>query len=547
MLVPTVFGAGACAYAVSTLTNQPILVFGIALVWALVVLTIDRAFLAAYRAGLPAFQKAFQLVLRLTIAILMGLAIAHPLVLLIFEGAVDAEIESEQIALHQEARGRMEATTSNLDQQIATELGRQKELRRQYQQTFEPIEMAQESTALGQSSPIAVLDHQIKVQTVERDLLSREIEDWQKTYEGEVAGEGKTGIPGIGPEARRIRDEELAWRKQEVQRFADSLRSLFEQKNRLIAAFADEELSPQRQQLAAAQAASQLAELEEQRKSREFLRKSLQEQLATISDVVTQMRNQKDSARLAYEEQLEFLPRTDLITRTLALHRLFEKPGGHFAFSAFAVLTLIFVVMDTIPIVVKFTARRGPYDLLVEHQEANFQPESESANDLSVPEESPPPVRSQTFPRWKPSHDARQRLRQNWGRPSSGRVGNAKTIPLPATGSVQGSNAPLDLSEGHVMVKAMRLTEMRTVFRSNAELAEAVGIQPSTLSKYFKLLKVSERIQQQFHAIPELTLEIAYRIAAVADEALQENLIEMAATGASQKAIRDVILNQQEG
>lgn len=545
VLIPTMLGAGACAYAVSTLTNQPILVAGVALLWAFIVLTIDRAFLAAYRTGLPPFQKGLQLFLRLIIAVLMGLAIAHPLVLLIFEGAVDAEIEAETAVRNQGARNRMELIHVSLENQIEGERQRLDLLRQQYQQTFEYAESKNLSEP-SESPALAVLNHQLGVLGEEKDDLSGEVEAWEGAYEREVLGKGKSGVPGVGPEARRIREDELAWRKAKVQRLEDSLRSLLNQKNRLIAALADEEVSPERRQLARAQAEAQLAELQAKRKSRESFRESLRGQIVTGTAGIEQLRIRKEAAHQTYEEEIDQPPRIDLISRTLALHRLFEKPGGEFAFGAFVVLTLVFVLMDTIPIVVKFTTKSGPYDLLVEHQEANFKPEVEALDDIAIPEEAAPPMRTIRHFRWKRSGDARHRLKGMWRRTSLARASKGTALSPTAQTHEIAFAKPLQLEQGHVIAKANQLAKMRAVFRSNIELAEAVGIQPSTVSKYFKLLKISESLQQDLSQISDLTLEVAYRIASAGDGNLQRKLVMMAANGTSQKAIRDEIHRAQK-
>jgi hypothetical protein len=73
-------------------------------------------------------------------------------------------------------------------------------------------------------------------------------------------------------------------------------------------------------------------------------------------------------------------PRRDILTQTLALHRLFERgnEGGQFAFLAYIVLTSLFMLVDTIPLVVKFFSKAGPYDSLVDLDEVRFDRERRS-------------------------------------------------------------------------------------------------------------------------------------------------------------------------
>lgn len=67
-------------------------------------------------------------------------------------------------------------------------------------------------------------------------------------------------------------------------------------------------------------------------------------------------------------------PRRDILTQTLALHALFKagNQGGQFALYTYIVLTLLFMLVDTIPLIVKFFTKPGPYDTLVDRDEVTF-------------------------------------------------------------------------------------------------------------------------------------------------------------------------------
>jgi hypothetical protein len=73
-------------------------------------------------------------------------------------------------------------------------------------------------------------------------------------------------------------------------------------------------------------------------------------------------------------------PRRDILTQTLALHELFEKgqQGGTFALVAYLVLTMLFMLVDTIPLVVKFFSKPGPYDTLLDREEVKFDRERQA-------------------------------------------------------------------------------------------------------------------------------------------------------------------------
>src|SRR6478736_7322177 len=96
VLVPCAFAFIACAYALSTLTDNARVIYPVAAVWAFIILTIDRALLASYRPYMSIFRKLSQFFLRLVVAVLMGITIAHPLVLLLFRDTVSSVIEKDR-------------------------------------------------------------------------------------------------------------------------------------------------------------------------------------------------------------------------------------------------------------------------------------------------------------------------------------------------------------------------------------------------------------------------------------------------------------------
>ena len=73
ILVPTLFAFIACAYAVSTLTDNWQIIIPVAAAWGFIILTIDRALLATYRSFQSFRRKLSQFSLRMLVAGLMGI------------------------------------------------------------------------------------------------------------------------------------------------------------------------------------------------------------------------------------------------------------------------------------------------------------------------------------------------------------------------------------------------------------------------------------------------------------------------------------------
>jgi hypothetical protein len=105
--------------------------------------------------------------------------------------------------------------------------------------------------------------------------------------------------------------------------------------------------------------------------------------------VLTEMKQrQADLADIGAREKerldaINAEPRRDILTQTLALHSLFEAKDsrGNFAFWTYGILTLLFMLVDTIPLLVKFFCRPGPYDSLVDRDEMKFEAEHRAFQD----------------------------------------------------------------------------------------------------------------------------------------------------------------------
>jgi hypothetical protein len=207
----------------------------------------------------------------------------------------------------------------------------------------------------------------------------------------------RSGIIGLGPRAKSIQDDQLAWRRLESKRLAGVLESLTNQKKALAVdidattALTTEQFRVKQADLAMKQKAEQ-ARLDalrvqvQQQQADQFvvqqngIRGTLQkqidaqlEQLKGLHEEVTRLAKDEEARVTAIREE----SRKDILTQTLALHRLFEKgnEGGNFAYWAYVILTMLFMLVDTIPLVVKFFSKAGPYDTLLDLDEVRFDRE----------------------------------------------------------------------------------------------------------------------------------------------------------------------------
>lgn len=423
VLVPCAFAFIACAYALSTLTDNGLVIFPVALVWALIILTIDRALLAGYRPFLSWTRKLSQFALRLGVAVLMGLTIAHPLVLLLFSDTISSVIEDDRAVEIEEARTQFAETKKG----VRTEINRLEDAiagqREKWTESFQakfiiqdhgksedaipgltPEQQQELDEAVGEAiSPfkerLDVVQTQFDELSPQYAKLQTELSYWQTEYERELNGQ-RSGLVGEGPRARSIKADQLEPRRAESQRLAGLLEHLSDEKAmlqtqiRTAEAGAIEAFEARMAEIEAANRAEdeRVAALKrqvEEDQAQAFvtqqnaLRDTIKQQIDSL--LAEQQLAKNELATVGEEERkrltsLREEPRRDVLTQTLALHHLFEEgaEGGEFAFYTYLILTALFMLVDTIPLVVKFFTKPGPYDTLVDRDEISFDSEHKS-------------------------------------------------------------------------------------------------------------------------------------------------------------------------
>ena len=420
VLVPCAFAFIACSYALSTLTQNNWIIYPVAAVWSLIILTIDRALLASYRPFLSPFKKLGQFALRFIVAGLMGLTIAHPLVLLLFSDTVSGVIEearSAQIELTKESfKKQKDAQLAKIRAQEG-EIAKQREkwndsfnakfiVAEEKQKSGEipgltPEQQEKLKTSITEATQtftgrVTDIDTEVAKLTPQYTKIQQEQAHWQEQFEKEVNGQ-RSGIRGLGPRARSIRDDQLAWRRTEAARLGALLKSLSEEKSALLASIAEAKAGAVASFEKKLEAERTVAAVEQKRVA--ALRQKVQ------ADQADQFVTQQNQIRATIKEQIDAMlielkrmqaglaataaderasiqaiasdSRRDILTQTLALHQLFQQGerGGQFAFMTYWILTALFMLVDTIPLMVKFFCKAGPYDKLLDRDEIQYDAE----------------------------------------------------------------------------------------------------------------------------------------------------------------------------
>jgi hypothetical protein len=420
VLVPCAFAFIACAYALSTITARPEVIYPVAAVWSFIILTIDRALLAGYRPYQSFFRKMGQFSLRLVVAILMGITIAHPLVLLLFRDTISSVIETDRAAEIEIVRSGFDSEKDKIRNQITSLENSIATQRERWNESFQAKFILQENQSADSAIPglTAAQQQELKAATTEAtapfqtrlDVVQKQFDElnpqyatlqtelsfWQTEFERELNGQ-RSGLSGEGPRARSIRDDQLEPRREETKRIGSLLEHLTAEKAMLQTQTREAEAA------AIGLFETKLAEIELANKAEADRVASLRQKVETdqAEQFVTQQNALRETIKLEIDSRLEQLrltqneladmnteeskrladiraePRKDILTQTLALHRLFEAgdQGGKFAFYTYITLTLLFMLVDTIPLIVKFFTKAGPYDTLVDRDEITFDSE----------------------------------------------------------------------------------------------------------------------------------------------------------------------------
>lgn len=419
VLVPCIFGFIAAAYAVSTLTQDWGIILGVSLVWSFIILTVDRALLATYRAYQSIFRKFGQFILRIVVAALMGVTISHPMTLLLFKDTISSVIEADRdqeiLAVRQQADAQkvtLENKIKDLDEEVAA-------IRLKWDETFQANFLKEKEAQMAQLAPDTIASDnldpalaakikeaqsptQTKLEAVEIEIkklteqstkIQGELDFWQKEFERELNGQ-RSGIVGVGPRAKSIQSDQLDWRRDESKRLTGLLEVFSADKTRYLAeldaisknlqaeaqAQAEALALKQKEEEARVNALRQQVEqdqanqfVQQQNQLRESLKSQMDARLAQAQQFQTELVkiNEDEQTRV---EALRNEPRKDILKQTLALHKLFEQgaQGGTFAFTAYLVLSALFMLVDTIPLMVKFFSKAGPYDSMVDCDEVRY-------------------------------------------------------------------------------------------------------------------------------------------------------------------------------
>ncbi|MGZ8955455.1 MAG: DUF4407 domain-containing protein, partial [Methylovulum sp.] len=226
VLIPALLAIVTASFLLYTLNFSVYVIVPVALIWSCMILLMDRALLATYRKGFSFWGKLGQFSLRFSIALLIAVTVAHPVVLLLFSERIDAAYNE----------GRIKTERNNLAMQCDLK-NPQSDLRlldekiiilrselKNSNQLFEPA-ICNDNTPLStseESLTIEKLSQELEVLKAKQKQADQDvtlfIENAEKEKKG-TAGTGFTGVRGCkkGTQCKK-------WLSQASDRKDDSIR-----------------------------------------------------------------------------------------------------------------------------------------------------------------------------------------------------------------------------------------------------------------------------------------------------------------------------------
>ena len=301
------------------------------LIWGLFIFNFDR-WLISSAVGLRWHRRFGTLIMRVLMAVLFGVIIAEPLVLRVFQSAIVKNIQDERSADLAALQSKL--VTCNPETSVPG--GKVPSGCQGYVLTFPSTPGSLAAQLASKRADEAKLSAQIATDTKQLNTLNNEA---RMECVGD-SGQGLTGHPGVGPNCLRLRGEADAYAKAHP-------------------------IGPETAALA-----------------------TLQKQISTLEGQVT-------TAQGDFEQQ-----RTELIAERLAVERSHQGPIGILermgALSTLAhssttlligvwAVRLLFIMIDCMPILVKFFGGVTTYDRLVDRQltdaDAEHAADLQTAND----------------------------------------------------------------------------------------------------------------------------------------------------------------------
>ena len=365
VLIPALLAIVTASFLLYTLSFSVYVIVPVALLWSGMILLMDRALLATYRKGFSFWGKLGQFSLRFSIALLIAVTVAHPVVLLLFSERIEAayndgRIKSERnnLALQCDLKNP-QSELRLLDEKTAllrTELKNSNQL-------FEPA-ICNDSAPLSAQAETPAIEklsqdlEVLKAKQIQADQdIALFIANAEKEKKGAV-GAGFTGVTGCkkGTQCKK-------WLSQASDRKDDSIKLGKEM------VVLEGQISQLNERVADHLLEVKLSAKEQCEKERDELKTTRVRQRELDQKSIESLNEQQNlmNRRCAEKEAVITNLKPDVLTQTEILNQLiFPNQGVSWHnLLIFLIFMLLFLAIDMLAVVLKM-ARVGVYEAKVD-------------------------------------------------------------------------------------------------------------------------------------------------------------------------------------
>ncbi len=365
VLIPALLAIVTASFLLYTLNFSKYAIVPVALLWSGMILLMDRALLATYRKGFSFWGKLGQFSLRFTIALLIAVTVAHPVVLLLFSERIDAAYNAGRINTER-AQLALQCDLNNPQSELSILDAKVTQQRSQLlndKPFFEPASCTKDAlTASSVETPtLNTLAQQIGILKAKQLQADQDaalyIQNAEKEKEG-IVGNGLTGVRGCKKDTQCKK-----WLNQASERKEDSIQlgkeiaALETRINELNKTIANQLIETQ--QVLQKQCEAERGDLKTVRMKQHELDQQTLTSLTDQRSLLSQRCGEKDAAITQLKPDV--LTQTEILTQLI-----FTQHGVSWHnLLVFLVFMSLFLAVDMLAVVLKM-ARIGVYEAKVD-------------------------------------------------------------------------------------------------------------------------------------------------------------------------------------
>lgn len=323
-----VVAAFSMTFALTAAMGVPtIFAIPVGVLWGAIIFNLDRWLIASTRKMSNIVWDFLSILPRLGLAVLLGFIISEPLILKVFDSAIEEQLAEDRAAASGEATERLVASQDRVEK-LNTKIA----------------ELRSERAAVP--ADLQTKRDEIAALRTEIDATKAKYDAAQVELTAEVEGLSATGRSGCGP-ACRLKTDARDVTKAEYERVQARNTSMIDAIGVEVVGLE----TAQRERDAALTESNQ----------------------AKITVIEEQVKAVQADAKEAFDGESEDRE-AGLLERIRALHHLEEKDGS--LRTAHMALALMFIALDCLPVFAKFMNNRGTpraYDMLVGAEEASIR------------------------------------------------------------------------------------------------------------------------------------------------------------------------------